>query len=326
MAKNKGAVPGKTGRKGKPVLDTTPKLKDLGLSKTQSSQWQALAAIPQEQFEEVVADARDKVDRAVRNAVREVQIRQEQESYRARTHQGCTVDDLIALIGKAKFGVIVPDFPWPFETWSHKGKQRSAERHYQTWPLERILEFATIIGQLAADDCALFLWTVWSQLSAALDVIKAAGFDYKTVGFVWVKTLTGAECITLAGEGLHLGTGLSGPRANTEVCLLAKRGEPRRLAADVDQVIVAPVGERSAKPDEAYRRIERLYPGPRLELFARRSREHWTCWGDEIPPATFNDDSAQAVTAQPLAAAISTTEHDDIPDFLLRSTAKRGAS
>jgi hypothetical protein len=34
MEKNKGAVPGKTGRKGLPVLDATPKLADLGVTKT----------------------------------------------------------------------------------------------------------------------------------------------------------------------------------------------------------------------------------------------------------------------------------------------------
>jgi len=73
-------------------------------------------------------------------------------------------------------------------------------------------------------------------------------------------------------------------RSNTEPILLATRGHPLRLAADVHQVIIAPVGEHSAKPDEAYRRIERLYPGPYLELFARKAREGWTTWGDELPP------------------------------------------
>ena len=107
-------------------------------------------------------------------------------------------------------------------------------------------------------------------------------------------------------------------RSNTEVCLLATRGSPLRLAADVHSVVIAPVGEHSAKPDEVYRCIERLYPGPRLELFARRQREGWTTWGDEIPPPTFNGDSVQSV-AQPEAATTSNAiDPEDIPPFLLR--------
>ena len=106
--------------------------------------------------------------------------------------------------------------------------------------------------------------------------------------FVWVKTTKNAEAIALDGKGLHWGEGLTGTRSNTEVCLLATRGNPLRLAADVHQVVIAPVGEHSEKPDEVYRRICRLYPGPYLELFARKEREGWTTWGDELPPPNAN--------------------------------------
>jgi N6-adenosine-specific RNA methylase IME4 len=64
--------------------------------------------------------------------------------------------------------------------------------------------------------------------------------------------------------------------------LLATRGSPRRLSADVHRVLIAPVGSHSEKPDEAYRRIQRLYPGPFLELFGRRRREGWHVWGNEL--------------------------------------------
>jgi N6-adenosine-specific RNA methylase IME4 len=293
---NSGAAGGgeKTGPRGLLVnpRDLRPTLASQGIDKNLAHQARLLGALSDEKFETVIADARDKVARAVRNAVREIEIEQEREVYRVRTKEGGTVADLEALIvSGSRAAVICPDFPWPFETYSGKGKQRSAERHYETWPLERIIAFAPIIKRLAAPDCALLMWTTWPLLTVAREVIEACGgFKYKTCGFVWVKTTTDAKVITLDGDGLHSGQSLSGTGANTEPCLLATRGSPLRLSKDVHQVVIAPVGEHSEKPDEVYRRIERLYPGPYLELFARRPREDWTTWGDEIErPAAPSD-------------------------------------
>ena len=312
MAARKERDTGKGNRN--PVLKSqaaTPKLADLGVSKTQSSRWQMLAAIPQQQFETVVADACDKVSRAVRNAVREVEILQERESYRARTEEGGTVADLEALAASGyRAGVICPDFPWKFKAYSNKGKQRSAERYYRTWLPERILAMAPLIKQLAAPDCALVLWAVWPDHPLAFELIKACDFEYKTVGFVWVKTTKNAEAIALDGKGLHTGEGLTGTRSNTEVCLLATRGSPLRLSADVHQVVIAPVGEHSEKPDEVYRRICRVYPGPYLELFARKPRENWMVWGNELPLPAID-----AAAPPPVADS----EWRDIPDFLRRA-------
>jgi N6-adenosine-specific RNA methylase IME4 len=273
-----------------------PTLASQGINKHLAHQARILSASSDENFEALVADAHDKVERAVRNAVREAEILQEREAYAARTEQGGTVAHLEALLAAGKtFGVICPDFPWEFEVYSGKGKQRSAERHYDTWPLERIKAFAhDFILRLAAKDCALLLWSVWPEHPGALEVIKACGFDYKTAGFLWVKTEKDAGVISFDGEGLHWGMGYH-TRANTEPCLLATRGSPLRLAADVHQVVIAPVAEHSVKPDEVYRRIERLYPGPYLELFARKPREHWATWGDEIAAYDAKADFADSL-------------------------------
>jgi N6-adenosine-specific RNA methylase IME4 len=75
-----------------------------------------------------------------------------------------------------------------------------------------------------------------------------------------------------------------GRTTNPEPCLFAKIGNPLRLDAGVHSVIMAPVGAHSEKPDEAYRRMKKLFGGPRLELFARKPREGWHTWGNEIAP------------------------------------------
>jgi N6-adenosine-specific RNA methylase IME4 len=275
---NPGGRPVKTGVLETPVL---PTLASEGIDKNLAKQGRTLGALSDPKFEEVVADARDKVARAVRNAVREAEILQERETYHSRVEHGGTVVDLESAIQAGRrFGVICADPPWSFEAYSGKGKQRSAERHYDTWSLDRIKALA--VGNLAADDCALLLWAVWPELDGALEVITAWGFEYQTAGFVWVKQ-------NPSGEGLFTGMGYH-TRANTEPCLLATRGSPQRLAADVHQVVMAPVGRHSKKPTEVYSRIQRLYPGPYLELFARQPRDGWTVWGNEVDNYDAVDD------------------------------------
>ena len=193
--------------------------------------------------------------------------------YEVRAEQGCEVADLVAMAEAGRrFNVIYADPPWEFKVYSGKGKERSAERYYDTSSLEAIK--ALPVGALAADDCALFLWGVWPELPGALEVIKAWGFTYKTAGFVWVKQ-------NRANEGLFTGMGYW-TRANTEPCLFATKGAPSRMAMDVHQVVMVPVAEHSRKPGEVRNGIERLLNGPYLELFGRRPVPGWTVLGNDI--------------------------------------------
>lgn len=175
-----------------------------------------------------------------------------------------------AVVPEGKFAAIYADPPWSFKVWSGEGKDRAAENHYPTMTLEDIK--ALSVADKAADDCALFLWAVMPQLPEAFGVIRAWGFEYKTCAFVWVKT-------TKDGERFATGMGYW-TRANAEICLLATKGFPKRLNADVHQII-SPRTEHSRKPDEVPERIERLVSGPYLELFARRPRDGWQSWGNE---------------------------------------------
>jgi N6-adenosine-specific RNA methylase IME4 len=83
-----------------------------------------------------------------------------------------------------------------------------------------------------------------------------------------------------AESDLHVGLGLT-TRKNAEFCLLARRGNARREAKNVREIIMSPVREHSRKPDEACARVQRYCAGPYLELFARQERPGWTVWGNE---------------------------------------------
>jgi N6-adenosine-specific RNA methylase IME4 len=251
-----------------------PTLAMQGIAKHLANQARVLGSLSDKDFEASLTDAHDKVARAVPNVVREVEIKQKRAAYATKAKQGGTVADLTALAASGfRAGVIYVDAPWTFHTYSGKGKQRSAERHFDVMSLDDIK--ALPVASLAAEDCALLLWSVWPELTGALDVIAAWGFQYQTAGFVWVKQ-------NASGNGLFTGMGYH-TRANTEPCLLATRGSPLRLAADVHQVVMTPVGEHSEKPEEVARRIERLYPAPYLEMFARKPRDNWRTWGNEVP-------------------------------------------
>ena len=105
-------------------------------------------------------------------------------------------------------------------------------------------------------------------------IIKACGFEYKTVGLRLGEDTPNAEIVALDGKGLHWGMGYA-TRSNTEV----PARDPRLTAAAlgrVHQVVIAPIGEHSEKPDEVYRRIIGCIPAP-ISNCSRASRDQ-TGW------------------------------------------------
>jgi N6-adenosine-specific RNA methylase IME4 len=183
-----------------------------------------------------------------------------------------------------EFAAILIDPPWEYTTYSEdNGQGRSAEAHYPTMKAADIA--ALPVGDLAADNCALFMWATWPTIQQAFMVGTAWGFEYRTCAFTWAKVKKGIQPTTMARLNddayWHMGMGFW-TRANTEVCLLFVKGAPKRIYKDVRQLIVAPVRKHSQKPDEQYERIARLVGGPYLELFAREKRTGWFSWGNEI--------------------------------------------
>jgi N6-adenosine-specific RNA methylase IME4 len=268
------------------LIAPPPKLADLGINKTQSSRWQRLATLDRDVFEGKVKAAAERGYNAMTSRlVKAEQIKQAKARHGKIIERGCTVDDLVALAESGKhFSVICADPAWPWKPWSPLGgTQSSVDHHYGTSEIDEIK--ALPVAPLAANGCVLFLWGTWPWLPQVIEIISAWGFTYKTCAFVWVKQ-------TADRTGLHTGMGYF-TRSNSEICLLATKGSPQRLAADVHQVVLAPVGEHSAKPEEVRGRIERLFGGPYLELYARKPAPGWTTWGNEIARDHFIFEAAE---------------------------------
>jgi N6-adenosine-specific RNA methylase IME4 len=259
--------------------NATPKLSDLGISKTKSSRWQKLAELDDDIFETRVEQASTRAyDQIAQRFIKEAKIERAKCQHGRLIADGCRVDDLIALAASGyRAGAILADVAWPWETWGGlSGKVRSScDNHYGTCSLEEIARLP--VAPLAAEHCALFLWCTWPHIVRGnhIPILRAWGFEPATAAFVWVKQ-------NPSGDGLYTGMGYA-TRSNSEVCIYATKGSPLRLAADVHQIVLAPVSEHSAKPEEVRKRIERLVAGPYLELYARTIAPGWTAWGNEIP-------------------------------------------
>ena len=180
-----------------------------------------------------------------------------------------------------KYKIIYADPPWRFKVWSGPEKKiasRGTVAPYKTLEIEEIKSIP--VKDWTDEDCALFLWIVWPTMPEALSVIDAWGFKYKTCAFTWMKA--NPYKLWALEEDVYMGLGYW-TRANSEVCLLATKGNPRRVDNGVRQGIIEPRREHSRKPDELADRIVQLCGDvPRLEMFARTRRPGWDQLGDEL--------------------------------------------
>ena len=67
------------------------------------------------------------------------------------------------------------------------------------------------------------MWATYPKMQEALDLIEAWGFKYKSIAFQWIKQ-------NRSGNGYFFGLG-RWTRGNTEPCLIAIKGKPKRISA-----------------------------------------------------------------------------------------------
>lgn len=169
-----------------------------------------------------------------------------------------------------KYSIIYADPPWRYQDRKCNG---NCQDHYNTMNINDICNLP--IRNITDKDCVLFLWCTYPMLQEGLKVIEAWGFKYKTIGFQWVKQ-------NKSGNGFFFGLG-RWTRGNTECCLIAVKGKPKRVNNSVSQLVVSPIEQHSKKPDEVRERVTKLCGDlPRIELFARQYADGWDCWGNEV--------------------------------------------
>jgi N6-adenosine-specific RNA methylase IME4 len=164
----------------------------LNITKQQSSDWQAIAALPEERFERAIASPLVVTTRELAREVR--------EANRPNPGQASPLPE-------GKYSVIYADPPWRYAIGTVSPAD-DIENHYPTLALDEIK--AIPVADIAARDSVLFLWSPAPQLEEATEVIAAWGFVYRTCA-VWDK-----ESI---GPGHYF-------RQQIELLLLAIRGAP----------------------------------------------------------------------------------------------------
>lgn len=174
-----------------------------------------------------------------------------------------------------KYGIIYTDPAWKY----YEGGYKNQEQHYDTLETQYIIDFIDEnqkhVKELAAENCILFIWTTSPMLPKMPELLESWEFKYSTVGFVWVKSKKD-------GTGFFFGNGVW-TRANTEYCLIARKGKIERQDAAIPQIVYEPKKEHSKKPDCVRDKIIKLVGDlPRIELFARKSVNGWDNWGNEM--------------------------------------------
>ena len=176
------------------------------------------------------------------------------------TSKNLEVSSLSLPVGK--YQVIYADPPWQYDNAGLKG---SAESHYPTMSMEELCQLN--LNDLTGDDAVLFMWVTSPFLQEGLQLCQAWGFEYKTT-FVWIKDKATYGKLGFYNYGQH------------EFLFAATKGSCLPQPGSLEpSVLFAPKREHSEKPEAVYELIEQMYPGPYIELFARRIRPNWATWG-----------------------------------------------
>lgn len=246
-------------------------LSDLGIERMQSSRFQRMAQLPDEEFEAWIASCRESGEEMTQAAALKLADRHKPKPVEPSIdeYESGAVSDLGELLQRGlRYGCIYADPPWAY---SNKATRANVEDEYKsTMTVDEICQEP--VAQLAADDCHLHLWTTNAFLFDARRVMEAWGFEYKSC-FVWVKPQMGI--------GNYW-------RVSHEFMLLGIRGKPEFRRRDCMSWGQFDRTAHSRKPRDVRSLVESVSPGPFLELYGRETVSNWMVYGNEVARTLFD--------------------------------------
>lgn len=167
-----------------------------------------------------------------------------------------------------KYRCLIIDPPWPMQKIERDERpDQGIALDYPVMALEQIADDQHVPVRAKADEhCHLYLWVTHKFLPAGMDLLGTWGFNYQCV-MTWRK---------------NVGITPFSWMYDTEHVLFARRGSLPLSRLGLRLSFDAPVNGHSVKPDVFYERVLEASPGPRLDMFARRERDGFTPWGNEV--------------------------------------------
>lgn len=187
---------------------------------------------------------------------------------------GPMIYDDFAAIPTDHYRFVVADPPWAYNNVRTGGSMSSGSaQHYPVMTPDLVADLP--VRDLTASGSVLFLWVPTPLLPEGFKVLERWGFSYRT-SLYWVKR-----------GRLGLGYWF---RGNVEQCLVGIQGKVKAFRCQEPNVFYAKPRAHSQKPVEFWELVERVTDTPRIELFARASRDGWDSFGNEV-------DTYEAITS-----------------------------
>ena len=252
-----------------PQGERAPMARDIAAEKTGSNPHYVSDAKKIAETDPVAFDAIKRGEKTIPQVKREQREQKREGRRQENAAVVARVTEPSKLVGSARFATISIDPPWDWGDEGDGNQLGRAKPDYATMSMDQLLGLP--VGELADEDCHLYLWITNRSLPKGFALMERWGFRYITA-ITWVKPSF--------GMGNYF-------RGQTEHVLFGVRGSQMLKRKDVGTYFSAERGSggHSSKPDYFYSLVESCSPGPYLEMFSRSSRPKWTHWGQDARAA-----------------------------------------